>query len=403
MARGERLIARDLARKSSLAADDSTRRSTSLRVGSNDSPTAPTPEPTEIEVAQVVVGEHYDYFPGTVSQEQATVESIDLSAYREEVFTVEADTRGHRVRVGLYRGRVDLNRWWGDSADLTRETEFVSNPSIEVLLSPNLGAYSIVYSTRPVEFGTPELLEITRTLSVKWPKYPTDWSRRFVTEFWTFPDEILNALVDPPQFNEDMNRQYSALRDLVGRESDCLDVDGHIRLVVEDISPYCGLAGNPIRMDPVCMPVDVLNSGNPGWGPAHELGHDFAGSASYHFGEAAVEGWANFMAFYAYDNGIFINSDYDREYWANVWETSPKPTDIFQGLIVRLSHQHTWEVARVFFRKYLAADPARDGDNTARRRQAVRYLAESVEEVTGRRADYDYVVEYLALRGFPRP
>ena len=206
-----------------------------------------------------------------------------------------------------------------------------------------------------------------------------------------------------------MNREYAALKDLVGRHSAFLDADGHIRLIVEDI-PYCGLAGNPIRMDPVCIDTDFLNSGNPGWGAAHELGHDFVsdrdfvGASSYYWEEGdGTEGWANFMAFYAFDNKVFVNSDYDSAFWANVWETSPKPTDIFQGLIVKMSHQYTWDIAKVFFRKYIAADPARNGDKTRKQKQAVLYLAESSREVTGRQDAYDYVVDYLTKKGFPRP
>jgi hypothetical protein len=103
------------------------------------------------------------------------------------------------------------------------------------------------------------------------------------------------------------------------------------------------------------------------------------------------------------ENEIFVNSDYDAAFWEDVWENSPKETDIFQGLIVKLSRQHTWKVAKVFFRKYLVADPARDADYTTRKRQAVRYLAESAEQVTGSHDDYDYVVNYLTQRGFPLP
>jgi hypothetical protein len=386
--------------------------------GDTPSPTplpTPTPTPTPTiapptpEVAQIVIGKDYSYFPGTVDHDQATVEYVDLSGYRDSLLVVTTETHGYRVRVGLYRGRVDLSKWWGDSAPLVRETEFEVNASIKILLSPGGSQYSIVYITRPVELHTPESLEITRRFSIEAPKYPTDWSQTVVTEFWTFPDDILDRLVAPPQFNDNMNREYAALKDLVGRHSAFLDADGHIRLIVEDI-PYCGLAGNPIRMDPVCMDADLLNSGNPGWGAAHELGHDFVsdrdfvGASSYYWEEGdGTEGWANFMAFYAFDNRVFVNSNYDSAFWANVWETSPKPTDIFQGLIVKMSHQYTWNIAKVFFRKYIAADPARNGDKTQKQKQAVLYLAESAREVTGRQDAYDYVVDYLTKKGFPRP
>ncbi len=355
------------------------------------------------EVAPIVIGKHYSYFPGTIDHDQATVEYIDLSTYRNKLFLVNTNTQGYKIRIGLYRGKIDLARWWGDSATFIQETEFEVDSSIKILVSPGGSEYSIVYITRPVQNKTPENLEITRSFSVQEPKYPSDWSRTVVTEFWTFPDSILDTLVDPPMFNENMNRQYDALKDLLGKDSDLLDEEGHIRIIVQD-HDYCGLAGNPIRMDPVCMGADMLNSGNPGWGAAHELGHDFVGPGSYYWEEGdGTEGWANFMAFYAYDNKLFFNSEYDSAFWADVWETSTKPTDIFQGLIVKISHQYSWDIAKTFFRKYLVADPAQEGDNEQKKMLAVRYLAESALEVTGKQETYDYVVDYLTQKGFPHP
>jgi hypothetical protein len=366
-------------------------------------PEATPMPPLEPQFAQVVIGKDYSYYPGTISHDQATVEFVDLADYPGKMLTIRTETKGFSVRLGIYRGKIDLARWWGDTGPLMYESAFGANPSTQVFVYPSNAFISIVYITRPIELETPENLEITRELTVSEPSYPVDYSKTFVTEYWTFPDEILDGLVDPSQFNDNMNREYTALKDLLGRDSDVLDADGHVRLVVADI-PDCGWAGNPIQMNSVCMQPDVLNTGNPGWGPAHELGHDFVGPYSYCWGEAdSHEGWANFMAFYAYDNGIFINSDFDEAFWANVWETSPKQTDILQGMIVRLSHQSGWEVARTFFRKYISSDPARAKNDTEKKRQAVRYLAESAREVTGDEATYDYVVNFLAGKGFPRP
>jgi hypothetical protein len=94
---------------------------------------------------------------------------------------------------------------------------------------------------------------------------------------------------------------------------------------------------------------------------------------------------------------------HDSAFWSNVWDTSPKPTDILQGLIDKMSQQYGWDIAKVFFRNYLIADPARDQDNTEKQKQAVLYLAESALEVTGKQEAYDAVVEYLTQKGFPRP
>jgi hypothetical protein len=356
------------------------------------------------ESDMIQIGTHYSYFPGTKDHDQATVEYVDVEGFRDQILTVHTDTQGFPIRIGLYRGKVDLGKWWGDSAPLILETDFVANASAQVYVYPNDTFISIVYITRPIALDTPEWLEISHSFSAENVTVPVDLSQTFVTEYWTFPDFIMKDLVNPLQFNDNMNREYTALKDLLGRDSGALDADGHIHLIVQD-HDYCGLAGNPIRMDPVCMGPAELNTGNPGWGAAHELGHDFVGSGSYCCwdGGDSNEGWANFMAFYAYDNKIFINSDYDAAFWDNVWETSTKPTDIFQGLIVRMSHTYSWDLAKVFFRKYLEADPAAWGDVTAKMKQASRYLAEAALESTGDQAEYDYVISFLVSKGFPQP
>jgi hypothetical protein len=323
------------------------------------------------------------------------------------LFAVETYTGRDKIRVGIYRGKVNLSKWWGDSTTYISETPFTARASIKFQVSPESSIYTIVYIARPIEDKVPQYPEITRYFSVQEPKYPTDWSQTFVTEFWTFPDSILNALVDPPQFNENMDREYAALKDLTGKDSDLLDEEGHIRLVMDNLA-FCGWAGNPILMGPSCMNAKVLNSGNPGWGAARELGFAFAGPGSYSWKESGggvggAEGWADFMAFYAYGNNIFVNSEFDRALWSGVWETSSKPTDIFQGLIAKLSHQYGWDVAKTFFGKYLAADPARGSSTKEKQRQAVLYLAESALEAAGDQEAYDYVVNFLTQKGFPAP
>ena len=140
------------------------------------------------EMAQIVIGKHYSYFPGTIDHDQATVEYVDLSSHRNKLFLVNTDTQGYKIRIGLYRGKIDLAKWWGDSATFIQETEFVVDSSITILVSPGGSEYSIVYITRPVQNKSPENLEIIRSFSVQDPKYPSDWSRTVVTEFWTFPD-----------------------------------------------------------------------------------------------------------------------------------------------------------------------------------------------------------------------
>jgi hypothetical protein len=371
----------------------------------------PTPTLTTVppmpDEAQIVIGRHCNYYPGTIYHEQATVEYVDLSEYRNKLFAVETYTGRDKIRVGIYRGKVNLSKWWGDSTTYISETPFTARASIKFQVSPESSIYTIVYIARPIEDKVPQYPEITRYFSVQEPKYPTDWSQTFVTEFWTFPDSILDALVDPPQFNENMNREYAALKDLTGKDSDLLDEEGHIRLIMDNLA-FCGWAGNPILMGPSCMNAKVLNSGNPGWGAARELGYAFAGPGSYSWKESGgggggAEGWADFMAFYAYDNNIFVNSEFDRALWSGVWETSSKPTDIFQGLIVKLSHQYGWDVAKTFFRKYLDADPARGSSTKEKQRQAVLYLAESALEAAGDQEAYDYVVNFLTQKGFPAP
>jgi hypothetical protein len=367
---------------------------------------ADTPVPSPIYPwpdAEIKVGRHYSYSPGALSHDQATVESLDVSAYRGKLLAIRTDTSDYKIRLGIYGDRIDLNRWWGDSAPFVYETEFEADASARIFIYPSMSTLSIVYITRPIEFKTPEYMKLERELSIETPPIPIDTSRPFITEYWTFPQETLAALNDPAQFTENMNREYEALRELLGREPEALDRDGHIRLAVKDI-PACGWAGNPIFMAPVCMDPALLNTGNPGWGPAHELGHDYVGPYSYCWDEPdSNEGWANFMAFYAFDRGVFINSDYDAAFWDKVWDTSTKPTDIFQGAIVKTSRQYGWDVAKTFFHKYLAADPAKGKTATVMKKQAVRYLAEAAREVTGRQSAYDDVVAYLVARGFPQP
>jgi hypothetical protein len=274
---------------------------------------------------------------------------------------------------------------------------------VKLMVAPSDSVFSIVYITRPIALNTPENLQISRQLQATEPPVPPDWSQTFITDYSTFPDDILAKLANPREFNDNMNRSYTALKDLVGKDSDLLDANGHLYLIIEDI-PACGWAGNPIQMHPVCMEPDMLNTGNPGWGPVHELGHDFVGQHSYFWEETdAHEGWANFMAYYCYDNRIFVNSDYDQAFWNGVWNSSTKPTDIFQGAIVKWSHQFGWNVARVFFRKFLASDPAWGQSNAERQKLAIRYLAEAAMEISGKQETYDNVVNDLVGKGFPKP
>ena len=362
------------------------------------SPTA-APSPLFLPSAEFIMGKTYNWLP-----DEVTVEFVDVRPYRDKMLALQTKTQGYNLRVEIYNGKIDLKKWWGDSGPLIYDTGYQVNAATKMFVYPSYSFISIAYISRPSQQGEPKHLKISRSLSVETPAIPSDESQTFVTEFWSFPDDIGSKLVNPAQFNDNMNREYRALKELLGRDSDALGSDGHLRLVVAPIAPYCGLAGNPIQMDPVCMDPAILNTGNPGWGPAHELGHLFVGPYSYCWGETdSNEGWANFMAFYAYDNKIFANSDYDAAFWANVWDSSPKKTDILQGLIVKLSHEHGWGVARTFFRKYLSADPAQGKSDTVKMKQAVTYLAQSAREVTGLQSTYDYVVSYLVGKGFPQP
>ncbi|MCL5018360.1 MAG: hypothetical protein M1416_01175 [Candidatus Pacearchaeota archaeon] len=348
----------------------------------------------------ITIGQHYDYGDG---QDEATVEFIDLQAYRNKELILKVDARGYTMRINVFNGRIDLNKWWGDSKPWYFETVNGIH-SLGFAVPPNAGEFSIVYITNPVRYGVPEKLQITRNISIKDPKIPSDFSDSFVTDYASFPDNIKNALTNPYQFNEIMNAEYDVLKDLTGYDSDALN-DGYIRLVITD-HDYCGLAGNPIRMDPSCMDPDMLNSGDPGWGAAHELGHLFACKHSYCWSDTS-EMWANFMAFYSYDNDVFTVAEYSLDFWYSFCPGSANPSnelhDIFWCKILELKDEHSWEVAKKFFRKYSQSDPAAGQSDTEKQKLAVTYLARSVRDITGQQNDYDEVVNYLVSKGFPSP
>ena len=176
---------------------------------------APTPVPAPIypwPAAEIKVGRHYSYFPGTVYHDQATVESLDVSAYQGKLLTIRTDTRNYKIRLGIYGGAVNLKKWWGDSAPFVHETEFDADASTRIFIYPSMRTVSIVYITRPIALRDSEYLKLTRELSVETPAVPIDTSRPFVAEYWTFPDETMAAWNDPAQFTENMNREYEALQ-----------------------------------------------------------------------------------------------------------------------------------------------------------------------------------------------
>lgn len=348
----------------------------------------------------ITLGQHYNY-----ANDQATVEFVDLTSYNQKELIITTNTKGYILsELLLYNGKIDLTKHWGDSVPLYAISSHEINPTIKTIISPNSGFYSIVYVVR-YEDGVPENLQITRNISIKEPKIPLDYSKIFVTDFSTFPDDILNNIDNPSDFNDNMNRAYDSFKELTGEDSHEL-IDGHITLIVRDI-PACGWAGNPIQMDPSCMVPNFLNHGDPGFGPLHELGHDFTMYRSFSWQGDATEMWANFMGFYIYDTGLFpvINDDIKsrQDYWSNEICASNLPCDIFACLMSELKNQYSWGVLKNFFRKYNQDDSAINKNIEEQKKLAVRYLAESAKEVSGKQSDYDYVVNYLVGKGFPHP
>lgn len=364
---------------------------------------------------QIIIGEDYDYYPNHPQyHDQATVEFVNVNQYREEDFVLEIDSKGHIIKVAIYEGEINLNQWWGSSRPLHFQTEIIENPSMRISIPPYAEFFSIVYISRPERDEVPNNLEITRSISIKEPRISVDWSRVFVTDFSTFPEDVLEPLENPLDFNDKMNLAYESMKDLMGEDSDALDSNGRLKLVVKDIS-YCGLAGNPIQMDPNCIAPVHLNNGDPAFGPVHELGHVFTCHHSYCINDGS-EAWANFAAIYVYMVGVIPGWDVDygteypftygltmKEYWENVWDTPSNPHDVFQGLMVDLANEYSWDIGKNFFRKYIESDPAWGGSEEEKRKLAVRYLAESLRDITGEQEDYNYVVDYLVGRGFPSP
>ena len=153
-------------------------------------------------------------------------------------------------------------------------------------------------------------------------------------------------------------------------------------------------------MDPA-----LLNTGNPGWGPAHELGHDFIGPYTYCWEEAdSNEGWANFMAFYAFERGVFINSDYDAPFWGNVWRRRPSPPISSRARSSGRPRPARLGGGQGLLPQVRGGGPGRGKTTAVKKKQAVRYLAEEApREVAGSQSAYDDVVAYLVARGFPTP
>ena len=54
-----------------------------------------------------------------------------------------------------------------------------------------------------------------------------------MVDFSSFPEEILNQLDNPYDFNNKMNLAYNALKDLTGEEANCLDKDRKLNLIAE--------------------------------------------------------------------------------------------------------------------------------------------------------------------------
>jgi hypothetical protein len=371
-----------------------------------------------IELAKgIILGEDYNLWEDVNFYTQVTVEILNLSDYRGQILQIETETDENILEIEIYEGVIDSKSsqiWYNqDGVFLKSVSNKEKNPSLNFEIS-SAEPYSLVYISRPKEDNVPENLIINRIISFKEPLFANDYSQTFVTDFSTFPEYILEQLDNPYDFNNKMNLAYKAMKDLTGEEANCLDNEGHLNLIVKEI-PYCGLAGNPIKMDPTCIVINHLNNGDPGFGPVHELGHDFTTHRSFCWG-GDLEPWANFMAVYVYMRGIVPGYDIDYEgeypfdegltmkkYWDNVWKTSNLSFDIFQGFMINLSLEYNWEITKTFFRKYNRDDSAINKSSEEQMKLSVKYLAESFREYTGKQEDYDYVINYLTEREFPSP
>lgn len=387
----------------------------------------PGEEDERIETSKkITLGEDYDAWRGTPYHVQATVEYLDLREYGDALLTLSIDSDGYEVEVEIHKGKIDKKVGYWESKSFYSISDRAVDPSLGMEIGyPDY--YSIVYVAMIEEDEVPENLRIVRRVEFQdSAEYPLDYSEKVVVDLQTFGAEVIGQLNDPYDICSQMNSAYAAMMDLIGEDSRCLNAEGNLRVVARDLSRwrYIGLAGNIIQMNRGHIPVDRINEGDPAWGFLHELGHEFTKYRSYCWD--GTEMWANFMAFYLYDVGLF-SSEFElaqREYWDRLCATSDLLMDIFMGYCLELKDAYGWVVMKnffrkyndwdlavkvseeerfvteKFFRKYSRSDIPLDSSEEEKIALSVRRLAESLYEVTGDMEDYYAVYESLRAKGF---
>ncbi len=327
-----------------------------------------------------------------------------LELNERKTVDISTNTNDAIIAVEIWSGFVEKSEqyWWTKHSQIAK-SEFVKNSSIAASLEPS--KYSIMYLHWPKVDGKP----IDHQISKKLTAYET--IKNVIVDFSTFPTDYLNGFTGKDQWEGLLNVAYEKEYDLSGGNPWA----GTPIKIKHTSTPYCGLSGNPIQIgNPSnCIPYSEVNNGDPGWGPLHEIGHDFTQQFSYAWNGARAEAYASFFAFHIYDTNIFPQkSKYTRTYMdghAQNYLSSTRNwqdvgTDEYIGLMLKLKDKYGWDLFKKFFRKYRTNDPytTSDSDKEKLERQVVKYLSDSAEEISPGSGRSDVISTFQQWR-FPTP
>jgi hypothetical protein len=378
-----------------------------------------------IKSEEILTGSNFEFNPGTLYWTLNTIEHLDLSDKSGKEIQVYVYSDNYDVGLSIYDTFLsdEVSDWTGRLYSFENKINpFVTLPILPIgdygklspfepgpIISP-AGEYSLLYTTKPNLDNVPEDLIVNRVIRFLDSGFYAEPDKTVIVDYREIRRELNDFVKDPQQFFIDVNSAYDEYKELVGHDTDILK-EGKLVIKVEDIN-LCGQAGNPIIMDIHCLAYEE----EPGFAVLHELGHMLTNgdalNAMYE-GGCSCELWASFLAFYAYDIGLFDQkyTGYDRAYFdGKVADYNNKKEqaliegygDVYIGLLLELKDKYGWDMFKNFFRKYLHK-PLESGTYEERQKYFVKSLAESAMEITGNQVDYDYVVNMWEEWYFPRP
>jgi len=263
-------------------------------------------------------------------------------------------------------------------------------------------------------------------LNKKCIEYVSDYSQKVVVDYNTFPSDYLIQIKNKAEFAHNLNTAYNEYVEITGSSSAFISAEKPNILFIADKVPaeWCMLSGNPIRISPTCLtPLAQLNIGDPGWGPLHELGHDFIHTNEWknldNMGGPLswAELWANMLTYYYYDQRPTLHLD--NNFWKNraiagcmdvhsnimnqVKSQCPSGIwahDALMSMFLELKDKYGWMLWQKLFNK--EHDNLQNLNDSEKRIFFASALAESAKEITGQQKDYEYVATALADWGFPK-